>query len=619
MAMAMLIGMAGCALSSSRAIPPLPSDTVSPVTRWLALHAMRLRTVDPDSDPADLEPVAAAIGDARIVVLGEPTHGNREVYQLKHRLFQYLVEARGFTAIVLETPMGETFDVDRYVKGGPGTAEEALAATHVWPWDTEEVAALLRWLREYNRSHANVVSVYGFDMQSVERAAHRTISYLMQVDSGLARATRNSIGHLAIPFSDADAGGYRPVVERDFDSDVQKAVNKLRAAFEDHRDSWSSRTGVDAYAVARQHAALLEQWVRANRHDGKAYGAVRDSAMAENVRWIVAREGANARIAVWTHNAHAADAEATQRGDGSSWAGRYLRQWFQDDLVIVGFLYNRGRFTAIEVADSSRGTIAHAVGPAPDGTMEAVLADAGLRMAAIDLRQLPTSGPVAEWFSEPRRVRYSWGDYSPASPEKYFTSYTLPNAFDMLVYVDSTTPTRLIQPADQATGAVLPAPANLDFEQGEALPDNWMVWSKLKRFGFEIGITSDAYRGNRAIRIHRQAVRQIGEASGNIIQQIDASPYRGKRVRLRVMAKSALEGKGLAFVRLRVRTRRSDRPFDDSPDSFDSLDRVRVVSSGWTEYEIEADVPPEARTISYGIFLAGAGNVWMDDVHLEAE
>ena len=597
------------------------------VPQWLASIAVRLDTVEPGAGSADLEGLREIVGDARIVLLGEPTHGNREVYQLKHRIVAFLVQEMGFDVFVLETPLPESFDVDAYISGGVGDPERALAATHVWPWDTEEVAEMLAWMRRHNATSTRPLAFYGFDMQSVERAAAGTLAYLTRVDPAAAEAARAAFGHLAISFSDPEAGGYRPVVDRDYDATVQRAVADVLARFDDHQAAWVTATSADAWSVARQHAQVLQQWVEANRDEGRRYGAVRDSSMAENVRWIREREGPDAKVIVWAHNVHVSNSQTSYPSDGfdragrHDWAGRLLRRMFGDEVVIFGFLFNRGGFTALDAAEPRQGPQAFEVGPAPEGTAEAQFSAAGLRLAAVDLRRLPPGGIVSEWFGAPRPTRYSWGDFDPSAPGDYFEDYLLPEAFDALVYVDTTTPSRLVEPANYGAFPILTAPINLDFEHGlvHEPPAGWVAWSKLRRFGFEITTTDERpYHGNRAAMIRRAPGDEIGEASGSVLQRVDAAPYRGRRVRLRAAARSELASDGLAFLRLRVHPSETGDVFDNPILVFDSLDEYRVTSPEWRVFEIEANIPERAETISYGLFLAGSGAAWLDAVTLEA-
>lgn len=594
-------------------------DTAAAVASWLATNAIRLETAAAGRGFEDLQGLRDLVGDARIVLLGEPTHGNREVYQLKHRMVEFLVEEMGFNVFALETPMAESFDVDAYVSRGIGEPERALAASHVWPWDTEEVAEMLAWMRRHNVASVKPLRFYGFDMQSPERAAAGTLAYLDRVDSGLAATARKSFGHLAIPFSDPDAVGYRPIVERDSDAAVHDAVRDVVAHFDRNRSDWVGATGVDAWTVARQHAQLLQRWVEANADGGGRYNAVRDSTMAENVRWIREREGPDAKLIVWAHNSHVANWKAPESWGSTRMLGHHLREWYGSDVVILGALFGRGEFSALETGTASRGLWTFEVGPPPDGTIESTFAAAGLDMAVVDLRRLPAGGPVATWFSTPRPTRNSGGVYDAADPQRHLLPYVADEAFDALIYIDSTHATRPVEPADYGAFPIFAKPTNLGFEHGvlgEA-PPGWLAWSKQRRFGFEVVTTSEQpLQGNRAAVVQRDPSDEIGEASGSLLQRIDASAYLGQRVRLRAAARAELIDGGLAFLRLRVHAP-DDVDHDFTEIFYDSLDEHRVTSPEWRVFEIEADVPEGAGMISYGLYVGGSGSAWLDAVSFE--
>jgi hypothetical protein len=68
---------------------------VSPVVQWIRSAAIPLATTEPRHGLADLEALRPLVGDARIVSLGEATHGTREFFQLKHRLLEFCVAELG--------------------------------------------------------------------------------------------------------------------------------------------------------------------------------------------------------------------------------------------------------------------------------------------------------------------------------------------------------------------------------------------------------------------------------------------------------------------------------------------------------------------------------------------
>jgi erythromycin esterase-like protein len=116
----------------------------------LRQRAVLLRSVRAGSGFDDLAAFGNALADARVVALGEATHGTREIFRMKHRLFEYLVQRKGFTVFALEANRADCIALDRYVKSGQGNARAAQANLHLWPWNTQEVVDLIEWMRVYN-------------------------------------------------------------------------------------------------------------------------------------------------------------------------------------------------------------------------------------------------------------------------------------------------------------------------------------------------------------------------------------------------------------------------------------------------------------------------------------
>jgi erythromycin esterase len=128
-----------------------------------------------------MAPLRARLKDARIVAMGEATHGTREFQQIKVQMFRYLVENLGFTVFGLETNWPESLAVNDYVLGGDVDPTAGLG--FLW-WQTEDMFALLRWMRQYNQdtAHTRKLKFYGFDMQIPGLAESNVRDYLRRVD-----------------------------------------------------------------------------------------------------------------------------------------------------------------------------------------------------------------------------------------------------------------------------------------------------------------------------------------------------------------------------------------------------------------------------------------------------
>jgi erythromycin esterase len=125
----------------------LSAEQCAAVVRDLCAHALPFRSALAGNGFDDLTGLDRLIGDARIVALGEASHGTAEFFQMKHRLLEYLVERKGFTVFAIEGNSPEAQVANPLIKTGEGDAGAALAAMYFWTWQTEEVSALLHWMR----------------------------------------------------------------------------------------------------------------------------------------------------------------------------------------------------------------------------------------------------------------------------------------------------------------------------------------------------------------------------------------------------------------------------------------------------------------------------------------
>jgi erythromycin esterase len=600
-------------------------STEDQVTQWIAENATPIESVEAGSGFEDLKSIGDMVEDARIVSLGEPTHGNREVFQLKHRLLEYLVTEKGFNIFALECPFGEAFDINRYVVDGIGNPERALAGIYFWTWDTQEVLELIKWMRSYNAKPENnrKVKFYGFDPQDPQRAARVMLEYLKKVDPKLEKAVRPELGILEFPFSDPRAIGRRQWIPKEYDSLSVKQIQIVMQAFQDNMDAYVSRTSLKEFQLAKQHARQIHIYISDLNGDDQN----RDYGQAENIKWALDYEGEGSKAVVWAHNIHvcnAIDIESEKEGliyEEYKLMGHYLKKWYQDQVKIIGLFYNQGEFSALDENIPSKGFHTFSVGSAKEGSIEHQFVKANQNKAFLDLSKLPKDGPVNNWFNTPIPTRYSWGFYNQENSEDYYWEHNLASEFDALIYLDKTTAT---VPIDLSVydhlwsfDKKLEQPTNLSFEEsnlGET-PKGWIAWSKFKRLGVTMSTNDDAYSGKKSLKIHRPDGPAYGEIGPNVFQTIDASPYRGKTIRLKAMAKANTTTYGLLHMVIEQNT--ANETYDGTPPLFDSLDSFKIQNAEWEQISIEAYVPESAYSITYSVHLKDFGAVWIDAVEFE--
>ena len=585
---------------------------------WIRASAIPITTVEAGNGFADLEPLRRVIGDARIVSLGEATHGTREFFQLKHRLLEFCVSELGFTIFAMEASYPECLRINDYVLNGIGNPAEALAGTRFWTWDTEEVLALIEWTRAWNETHRRQVKFYGFDMQFPTEAALGVLDYLARVAPELATASEEPLWPLSDDFS-ADRFHLFPNVTRDA---ALTCIERIGEAFARERDAWVAATSELEWQLARLSAVVLDQGGRLRLAISHASTVSRDVAMAENVAALLKLEGREAKAVLWAHNGHAAR-ESGYFGDDKKPLpnmGSHLDKLFGRTQLIAGFSFNQGSFQAIKPGS---GLVHHTVLPAPDGSLDCALAEAGIPMFVLDLATAPTAGPAADWLASKPPSRAIGSVYTAEHAEKFFQRSDPRRCYDVLAFVETTTAARATQAGQRSYSPkreLAPAPTNLELSGSGDVPEGW-DWSGNRRaHGHRFALLDGgAPSGGRSALIARaSAPWRWGE--GRLEQAFSAKAWRGKQLRFSGAVRAEVQGPGAGaqlYVEIRPQPPEGT-PWTMPPSAVGMVDRS-VRSPHWRRYTAVIDVPQAASSIVMGLVLAGNGAAWFGDLELESD
>lgn len=171
-AVVVVAGLPLCAIGQDQPSSPAASEQKSPATDWIKANAVQFKTPEAGNGFDDLAGLDAIVGEARVVSLGEPTHGTREAFQMKHRLLEYLVEKKGFSIFSIEANVPESYALNEYIVDGKGDPKKLITGMYFWTWRTEEVLAMVEWMRAWNVKHPEKPVMFtGFDMQTPDVAA----------------------------------------------------------------------------------------------------------------------------------------------------------------------------------------------------------------------------------------------------------------------------------------------------------------------------------------------------------------------------------------------------------------------------------------------------------------
>lgn len=412
--------------------PPRPSD--AEIISSLAAQAMPLTTLEPERGLHDLAPLRAMIGDARIVAVGEATHGSREFFLVRHRLLELLVGELGFTVLAIEGGWSDAWALDDYVVDGKGDPLAALSDLYYWAPNTEEMVTVVRWMRRYNqdRSHKRKLRLQGFDVEFTPHAVAAVLAFLAKVDPKAVSAAADLLSPLRAVTAENTYAELAPAeLER-----TRQGVASLVARFDSERTRWIARSSEKAWTLARQHATMIQRTEALYRTPGGVVG--RDAAMADNVQWIVQHEPPGTKIVLWAHNSHIA-AQALELSD----MGERLRARYGKDYFAIGVTFGTGSFRAYDWSQGGRpqnaGVGSITLGPTPPTGFEAALGLARLPLFALDLRAV--SGPFGAWLDSKVLTRHAGGVFhGEASAGKRCTPK---KSYDAVIYIDKVTPSHL--------------------------------------------------------------------------------------------------------------------------------------------------------------------------------
>jgi erythromycin esterase-like protein len=404
----------------------------------------------------DYDPLMTLIGDARVVFLGESTHGTHEYYRERARITRRLVEEKGFTAVAIEGDWPETFRVNEYVRGR-GSDVDPIAALSgyetrfpTWMWGNADVRDLVEWMRARNASKpaAGEVGIYGLDVYSLGTSIAAVGAYLAGVDPAAAERVRTL--YQCFTPTGGDPQRYGASLSGRGGATCQAAARAVldtmtrRAATPpsdpDARDALFS-------ALRNAHAVVnAEEYYRTAYLGGANTWNLRDQRMAEGLEAIeghlAAMTGRPARTVVWAHNTHAGDARHTESGEqGEHNIGQLVRQRLGAAAVSVGFFTHRGTVFAADEWDQP-GRV-KTLRPALRDSYSDVFHQAALEGPRDFLLVLRGAGAVADTLATERLERAVGVIYLPQSErQSHYFMARLSRQFDAVVFVDSSSAVR---------------------------------------------------------------------------------------------------------------------------------------------------------------------------------
>ena len=413
------------------------------VLPWISENAVAFDPAAPDSlwSPE----LARALGGARLIGLGEATHGSHEDGAAKAAIIKGLVTSGAVQTVFLEVNANGGRELDAFIQGEAGDPAERVRTAKIFKVNkTHALADLIGWLRDWNRTAAKPVRIYGIDCQATAPDALLALEALRRLDP--AEADRLAAALAPIVSTEAQALRFPLMIKSLTTAQLQQAMTALEAV----RTALARHPGTED---ARYAALTAWQGLKAfelETADGKIEGSSeaigeyysrRDVFMADNILNGPA-QGAGV---FWAHNIHVAG--GVPAGTGYAPTGARLRQALGDSYRAVAVEYGTARFNAVPAllpfpepaATDPQSVISWSL---LQGRPAQPLARASGGAYWVALHDLPDNEASAAWRALPYTIDWPGWVATPVQFLKVPFRVPLGTMFDVVVYIPEMTPSR---------------------------------------------------------------------------------------------------------------------------------------------------------------------------------
>ncbi|MGD8189607.1 erythromycin esterase family protein [Brevibacillus ginsengisoli] len=389
---------------------------------------------------SNLVPVSKMVLPSKTIIgFGEATHGNKQFAMLKSDIFKYLVEKQGYRVFAIEGDFGGGQKVNEYILGGSGTAQDAAKAIGFAIYNTQEMAALLSWMRSFNeqRDAKDKIHFYGFDMQRYDNNKSGLFSYLKKVDPTLA----STYGIALTNLNDKTVYDQKQATVADGLTHIKKLMERMK----DNKSVYTAKSSEKEYELALAYAEAIMQNATL-RGTNANYNNTRDYFMAEKVKWILSYEkkySGRKNIFITGHNGHI---EKTSTSMGmTTCMGAYLAKTFGDQYFAIGSEFYESTFIANDATTNERKEFY--VKNSGNDRLAVLFAQTNMKDGFLDFAKARHDQNFTAYLNSVQPISAIGAVFSGwyGKIEKMYTLQMIPaKAFDAIILVRTATPSIMI-------------------------------------------------------------------------------------------------------------------------------------------------------------------------------
>lgn len=391
---------------------------------------------------SDLSPLFDRIGDARIVMLGEASHGTHEFYTWRSFITQKLIVEKEFNFLAVEGDWPDCYRLNRYIKNYPDAGKnsrEVLYEINRWPtwmWANWEILALAEWLYQFNSSlsHNTKIGFYGLDVYSLWESMEAIMNYLQKVDPKALKKAEEAYQCFE-PYRKDEGRSYAresEFVPEICEGEVVNLLKEIQTRIPQYDGDYENVFSAEQNALIAVNA---EKYYRAIVKGGPHSWNVRDRHMADTLERLIQFHGDDSKLIVWEHNTHIGDARATDMvDDGMYNLGELARlKHHEKGVVLIGF----GTYQGSVIAGRSWGAKMKRlkVPEAKKGSWEYLLHEAGNENKLLIMDDF-----MNDLFMENHFGHRAIGVVYNPEYEKYgnYVPSILPLRYDAFIFLDET-------------------------------------------------------------------------------------------------------------------------------------------------------------------------------------
>ena len=377
------------------------------------------------------------IGNAKVVLIGEASHGTSEFYRTRQEITKALIEKCGFNFVCAEADWSDAEQINNYVKNNYKQQNwMPFVRFPQWMWKNVEVLEFVEWLKKHNNSNGNSIGFYGLDLYGLENSIDLVIKYLEGIDPGLAKTARKRYGCITPYMRDPAIYG-KLVLNNQLQSCEQEVVKMLFDLLKNKNRLDHSQEFFYTYQNATV-VADAERYYKAMYYGSAESWNLRDLHMFYTLRSLMAFHGPTAKTIVWAHNSHIGNALSTEMyARGEINIGHLCREQYGKSCYSIGFGTHHGTVAAAENWGSKMEVMK--VNNSLQGSFENLCHQTKIENFTLPLREKEADDTLRTLLSSPKLERAIGVIYRPKTEllSHYFQA-VLSSQFDEYIWINKT-------------------------------------------------------------------------------------------------------------------------------------------------------------------------------------